>query len=256
MSPLILLETLEHIAKITLNRPERHNSLVPELLELMLEGLRSIEVDGEIKVVILAANGCSFSTGGDLRGFYEHREHLESYAKRIVGLLNETILAILRLDIPVVTAVNGQVTGGSLGLVLAADIVLVSPSASFTPYYPVVGFSPDGGWTALLPELVGRKRTAEALLTNRTISAEEAVRWGLANRILPADELEVAALEIARTIVSMKPGSVTSARKLLASHLPEVADRLEVEKAQFVQQVSSPEAIQGLAEFLGEVDRG
>lgn len=256
MKPLILFEKLNgKIARLTLNRPERHNSLVPELLEQLLDGLRLVDGDSALRVLILAAKGRSFSTGGDLSRFYNHLEDLESYASHLVGLLNEAILGIMRMKIPVIAAVQGQVTGGSLGLVLAADIVLLNQSASFRPYYPVVGFSPDGGWTAILPRLIGSKRTAEVLFTNRMIRTEQAVQWGLANRVVADDELENAALEIAGTIASMKPGSVIRSKELLTGPADEIAVLLGAEKERFVEQVSSQEAIQGLDEFLRKVGR-
>ncbi len=257
MKPIIKFEKLNNgkIARLALNRPERHNSLVPELLEQLLDGLRLVDGDLSIRVLILAAEGRSFSTGGDLDGFYNHLEDLESYASHLVGLLNEVILGIMRMKIPVIVAVQGQVTGGSLGLVLAADIVMLTQSATFRPYYPVVGFSPDGGWTAILPRLIGSKRTAEVLLTNRTISAEQAVQWGLANRVLADDELENAVLEIAGTIASMKPGSIICTKELLMGPADEIAALLEAEKQSFVAHVSSQEAIQGLDEFLDRVGR-
>ena len=108
---------------MTLNRPERHNSLVPPLLEEMLEALGAIGGDGRLRSVILQANGRSFSTGGDMRGFYEQLDDLEGYASRIVGLLNQVIQAMVELPTPIVAAVHGTVTGGSLGLVLGVLII-------------------------------------------------------------------------------------------------------------------------------------
>ncbi len=175
MPPLILLERSNSIATLTLNRPERHNSLVPELLRELIDALNEA---ADARALILQANGRSFSTGGDVRAFYEHRAEAEAYAREVVGVLNQTIEALLKFPAPTIAVVNGAVTGGSIGLVLACDLVIVSPQASFTPYYNVVGFSPDGGWTALLPSVIGTARTAEALLTNATITAQQAVEWG------------------------------------------------------------------------------
>ena len=140
-----------YIATITLNRPERHNSLIPALLNEMLAALDSIGARPQVRALILKANGRSFSTGGDVRAFYEHRKDLSMYAHEIVGLLNRVILTLVGLPVPVVAAVNGIVTGGSLGLVLASDLALLAPEATITPFYSVVGFSPDGGWLVVSP---------------------------------------------------------------------------------------------------------
>ena len=250
MNELVQIELHEAVAILTLNRPERHNSLVPELLEELLARLAQIEAAPDVRAVVLQANGRSFSTGGDVAGVVAHLDTLEAYARRIVGLLNETILALLQLPAPVVAAVQGIVTGGSLGLVLGCDLVLVGPQATFTPYYSVVGFSPDGGWTAMLPALVGPKRAAAILMQNRSISAEEALAWGLADRIVAADTLPAAALEAARDIAAKKWGSIRHTKRLLFGSQGDVARRLEEERVRFAQQIITPEARQGMAAFL------
>jgi enoyl-CoA hydratase/carnithine racemase len=250
MDSLVLSDRTGPVATLTLNRPERHNSLVPALLQEMVAALQAIRKDAGVRVMILQANGRSFSTGGDLRGFYEHMATLESYASAIVGLLNQAILALVDLPVPVVAAVHGIVTGGSLGLVLGCDMVLVAPGASFTPYYSVVGFSPDGGWTALLPALIGPRRAAEVLMQNQSISAEQAVAWGLATRVVPADRIHAEALTTAQTIASLKPGSLCHTKRLLSLVHDDLAARLESERASFVHQIVTDEAREGITAFL------
>jgi 2-(1,2-epoxy-1,2-dihydrophenyl)acetyl-CoA isomerase len=157
MTSFVLLEKSGTIATLTLNRPERHNSLIPELLEQLLTHLETIDSSPDVRVVIQKANGRSFSTGGDVLEFYNHWQEITVYANNLLGLLNSVIEGLMNLSVPVIAAVHSIVTGGSLGLVLAADIIIVTPNTSFTPYYAEVGFSPDGGWTAILsyhPSLV------------------------------------------------------------------------------------------------------
>lgn len=246
---LVLIEQTDSIATLTLNRPERHNSLVPELLNDLLLALYDV---ADARVLILRANGRSFSTGGDVGAFYDHRAEAEAYAREIVGLLNQTIEALLKFPAPTIAAVNGLVTGGSIGLVLAADMVLVTPNASFTPYYNVVGFSPDGGWTALLPSVIGYAKAAESLLTNATISAQQAVEWGLANRAVEADRVYDEARAAAEMIVTMKTSSVRRSIQLLREHKLAAVPKLQAELNQFIEQIGSEEAQQGMREFLKE----
>lgn len=254
MSDMMLWGQAGTIGTLTLNRPERHNSLVPALLRDLLTHLEAAN-EQNVRAIILRATGRSFSTGGDVRAFYERRdEGLAAYAREIVGLLNDVILAMLALPAPIVAAVHGPVTGGSLGFVLASDVVLVAPEAGFTPYYSVVGFSPDGGWTALLPQVVGRKRASEVLTCNITISAEQAVAWGLVNRVVPAERIQAEAQAVADTIAGMQPHSITSTKALLRANLGDVATRLERERQQFVEQIITEEARGGMAAFLGEED--
>lgn len=255
MSEFVLWEQVGPVGVLTLNRAARHNSLVPELLEEMLAALETAGTQAEMRAVVLQANGRSFSTGGDVRGFYEHLDDLESYAREIVGLLNRVILAMIELPVPIVAAVHGIVTGGSMGLVLGSDIVLVAPEASFTPYYSVVGFSPDGGWTALLPSVIGLKRTGEILMRNGTITAEQAVAWGLASRVVPAEQIREEALSTAQDLATMKAGSIGHTKATLGPTCDDLEARLEAERSRFVQQIVTQEARQGIEAFLGVPDR-
>ncbi len=250
MNELVQYERLGPVAILTLNRPERHNSLVPELLEALLARLAQIEAEPGVQAVVLQANGRSFSTGGDVGGFADHLASLETYALRIVGLLNQAILALLRLPAPAVAAVQGIVSGGSMGLVLACDLVLVAPEVTFTPYYSVVGFSPDGGWTAMLPAIIGPKQAAAILMRNQAIAADKALAWGLVNQIVAADRLRSQALEVAQDIAAKKPGSIRHTKRLLLGSQGDVARRLEEERQRFAHQIATPEARQGIAAFL------
>ena len=250
MSQFIIKEQQGPLAIVTLNRPERHNSLVPALLESLLVALAEVRDTPQTRAVLLLAEGRSFSTGGDVRGFYEHRDTIQSYAREIVGLLNQVILAMIDHPCPIVTAVQGPVTGGSLGLVLASDIILMTPEASLTPYYGIVGFSPDGGWTAMLPDLIGVKRTAEVLMLNHTITAEEAVAWGLASQIVPGDQIRADAYLTAQKIAEMKPGSIRFTKRLLNLGRAKIAEGLESERLFFVEQIATDQAQKRMYDFL------
>ena len=251
MKESVLLEKENSIARIVFNRPERHNSLIPEFLEEFLEKLINIQRDSQTQVVTLTAAGKSFSTGGDIRGFYEHREHLQEYASEIVGLLNQVILTMMNIHVPIITGVQGIVTGGSLGIVLGSDIAFVTSGVTFTPFYSVVGFSPDGGWTAILPGLIGQKRVAEILILNRSITAEESVLWGIASRVVPDDQLFDAIDDTATKMLKKKSGSLRSTKRLLNEIGQDVDALLERERESFVEQIKTPEAINGIKSFLG-----
>ncbi len=248
MAPLVLADLDGPVAILTLNRPDRHNSLVPELLEELLGHVEQLASMPGLRAVLLRAHGRSFSTGGDLQGFADHLDRIQAYAAHLVGLLNRVILALLDLPAPMVAAVQGPVTGGSLGLVLAADIVLVSPEAAFTPYYSAVGFSPDGGWTALLPAVIGKRRAAEVLYCNHTIDARMAVNWGLASRLVPRGTLGEKALQVCRQISRGHPGSQIRTRALL--RFDDLNTRLGSELDQFVAQIGEPDTQERMMSFL------
>jgi 2-(1,2-epoxy-1,2-dihydrophenyl)acetyl-CoA isomerase len=236
------------IATVTLNRPERHNSLVPALLRDLGDAIARCEAEAGARVLVLRAAGRSFSTGGDLRGFRERAEDVAQYADELVGLLNDVVVRLFDCHLPVIAVVDGQVTGGAMGFVLASDIVLVTDRASFTPYYVATGFAPDGGWTALLPDVIGRTRASSVQVLNQTISAEQALAWGLATAHADSAGLEQAVAELCERIVGKKAGSIACTRRLLRPR--DLESRLELERERFVRQIVTGEAMAGIKGWL------
>jgi 2-(1,2-epoxy-1,2-dihydrophenyl)acetyl-CoA isomerase len=245
----VIIEKTNDIGFITLNRVERHNSLVPDFLDEIIQAINSLSIDDSISVIIMKANGRTFSTGGDVSAFYDHIDDIENYSKSVVGSLNSLIMAMIDCEKPIVAAVHGMVTGGSIGLVLASDIVILSSKATFTPYYATVGYSPDGGWTALLKEIVGQKRVSHILMTDSTITADQALDWGIASYVVSQDDLYEKSKEIAVKISTLKQGSVAKTKKLLWNR-EAVLSGLECEINKFIEQITSSEGKQGMKEFL------
>ena len=246
---LVLANVDGAVATITLNRPERHNSLVPNLLREFLVAMDACESDDNARALVLRANGESFSTGGDLKGFLDNVESIEAYSSELVGLLNECIIRLYDSRLPSLAAVDGQVTGGSLGFLLGSDVVLVTEKASFTPYYVEVGFSPDGGWGTLLPELIGNGRAGAVQLLNQSISALQAVDWGLAAAYVESEALEDAIAQLAGELIRKHAGSIVCTRRLLRPD--DLETRLERERRAFVRQICTEDAINGIRAFLG-----
>ena len=245
----VLAEVEGAIATITLNRPERHNSLVPEFLDQFLGAMDTCEADTSAGVLVLRANGESFSTGGDLRGFLDNVNRIEAYSNELVGLLNDAIVRLYDSRLPSIVAVDGQVTGGSLGFILGGDVVLVTENASFTPYYVEVGFSPDGGWGTLLPDIIGCSRAGTVQLLNQTISAVQALDWGLAAAFTESESLGDAVEQLAGDLGGKHPDSVACTRRLLRPG--DLEERLERERRAFVRQICTEQAIAGVRRFLG-----
>jgi 2-(1,2-epoxy-1,2-dihydrophenyl)acetyl-CoA isomerase len=245
---MVKMRQQDGVAILSLNRPERHNSLVPELLSNLLAALES---DGcsRAAALVLRAEGRSFSTGGDLLGFQQHRDTIGDYANELVGLLNEVIISLYNHPAPVICAVQGKVTGGSLGLLLAADRVVMIRSATITPWYTEVGFSPDGGWTAILPQIIGRQQAADWLFSNASHDARTCLELGLVHQLvdLGCDE---AALAWATRVAAMHSGSISRSRRLLNYDSESIVLGLEAERKAFVEQVQTAQALNGIEQFL------
>ncbi len=239
------------VVRLMLARSAMHNALVPELLDDLLAALRDLAQSADCGAVVLAADGPAFSIGGDMRRFQRERQgDLHAYASGLVGKLNEAILALVDLPQPVVAAVHGVVTGGSIGLVLATDLVYLAPQAVFKAHYATAGFGPDGGWTALVGRLAGTRRAAAALLLNRTVRAEEAVAWGLANEVVAAELLQEIATAAARKIAAYPVGTMRAVKALLRHDRDQLAADLEAERSHFLELITGPQAMAGVDAFL------
>jgi len=245
---LVTFRLQDQLAIVSLNRPDRHNSLVPGLLSQLLRVFEDPQCQ-DAEAVVLRAEGRSFSTGGDLAGFRDHRDKIGAYAQELVGQLNRVILAIYTHPAPVVCAVQGQVTGGSLGLLLAADHVIMHRGVTVTPWYSVVGFSPDGGWTAMLPGIIGRQRAMDWLASNAEKNAEDCLQLGLAHDVV-GDGCDRVALDWAKQVAAKKQGSIRRTRQLLNANIEELRRRLDAERASFVKQVQTRQALDGIDNFL------
>lgn len=246
--PLVKFERQGAVAVLSLNRPQRHNALVPELLRNLIELLNGDKCR-LAAAVVLRAEGRSFSTGGDLLGFQQHRSTIREYAYEVVGLLNQAMLCLYTLPVPVVCAVQGQVTGGSLGFLLASDRVVMHRNASITPWYAKIGFSPDGGWTAMLPAVIGRQQCMHWLASNASYDALTCQTLGLVHDVA-GDDCDAAAFAWADNIAKMSSESIVSSRSLLNSNINELKRKLEAEREIFVKQVNSVTARQGIDQFL------
>ncbi|GAA5233145.1 enoyl-CoA hydratase/isomerase family protein [Verticiella sediminum] len=247
----VRVDEADDVVTLTLNRPERHNALVPELLAPLNDALRRVAAAPPAALVLRGA-GRSFSSGGDVGRFHATPRGVarQTYAHGLVGALNDAILALLRLPCPTVAVVHGMVTGGAIGLVLGCDIAVGSPRASFAPWYTAVGYSPDGGWTALLPERIGRARALDIQLLNRRIDADEAHRLGLLQHLVQEPALDEALAQILGTLRQARPGSVRHTLALTRPDPRQVAERLEAERTHFLEQIATDEAEHGMAAFL------
>jgi len=250
--PLALLDVADGIARITLNRPLRHNSLVPELITQLNAALAEVRRH-DLTALVLAGAGKSFSTGGDVAAFHAiPRGQRRGYAETLVGGLHEAILTLIDFPMPVIARVHGPVTGGSLGLVLAADLVAMSSSAFIAPYYADVGFSPDGGWTAMLPERIGIARAREIQILNRHITPAAAVAYGIATEAVSEGHIDHVVDGWIHTLKSKVRGSVLATRELLMppERRAQITAGLARELDRFLMEIESDEADAGMAKFL------
>lgn len=250
--PLIVLARAGVTATLTLNRPARHNALVPDLLDELNAALARLAADPPACLVLRGA-GRSFSTGGDVAAFATlPRGARRRYAEGLVGGLNTAILGLVDLPCPVIVRLHGPVTGGSCGLVFASDLVAMGPRAFLQPYYVDVGFSPDGGWTALLPDRIGAARASAIQMLNRRIGPDEALSLGLVQTVADEAKLDAAIDAWTSTLAGKVGPSLSATRALLTP--PErrrtIADGLERERRRFLDLIETDETEAGMVRFL------
>src|SRR3954467_14284163 len=162
-------ELRDHVARITLNRPDSGNALDGEMgRELMHLAIRCSE-ERAVRAVLLTGAGRMFCVGGDLKSFAAQGERLSAHLKELAGMLHMAISRLVRMDAPLIVAANGAAGGGGMSFVLAADLVLAAESAKFTMAYTKAGLSPDGGSTYFLPRMVGVRRALELAISNRVL---------------------------------------------------------------------------------------
>ena len=204
-------------------------------------------------LMVLAGAGRSFSTGGDVRAFAEvPRGERRDYAAGLVGALNAAILKLVALPCPVVVRVQGPVTGGSAGFLFAADLVVMAKEAFLQPWYVDVGFSPDGGWTALLPERIGATRAGEIQMLNQRLDAERARALGLASLVCDAHDLDFALKTVLSRLLGKSPESLAATKALLwpPERRAALAAGLARELESFLDHIDRPETEAGMQRFL------
>ena len=187
----VLLEVEDGIATITLNRPKRLNALSNELTPALQDAIDRVAADRAVRCVVITGSGRGFCAGADLADvapFYERGE-TPDLGRFLREAYNPLILPIVRMEKPVIAAVNGVAAGAGASLALACDIVVASETASFFQAFIKVGLVPDSGAHFLLPQLLGYRKALELAMTGDLIDATEAQRLGLVNRVVPADEL-------------------------------------------------------------------
>jgi enoyl-CoA hydratase len=213
-----------HVALVTLNRPERMNSMAFDVMVPLKEVLENITYDNSVRVVVLTGAGKGFSSGADHKsaGSIPHVNDLTrpTYALRSMALLDDVILALRRLHQPVIAAVNGAAIGGGLCLALAADIRVAAHGA----YFRAAGINngltaSELGLSYLLPRAIGSSRAFEIMLTGRDIDAEEAERIGLVSRNVPDGQLLQTCFDMAERIAAFSRPGVELTKRTLWSGL-------------------------------------
>jgi len=239
------------VAYIVLNRPDAANGLnIPMGKDLMHAAIECDE-NPDIRAVVLTGSGKMFSAGGDLKMFSESGSSLNKALKEMTVYCHAAASRFMRMNAPLVTAVNGAAAGMGMSFALCGDLVLAAESASFVAAYTAAALSPDGGMTYLLPRMIGMARAKEMMLMNRKLNAHEALDWGLVNQVVPNDELMDRAETIAGSFASGPTLSLGSVKKLINESFSETLEsQMEREARSIVEMSRTGDAAEGVSAFL------
>ena len=201
MTDSIKYDVADRIATITLNRPERMNAFTWEMTDAWADALTEAQRDDAVHVVIVTGAGKAFCSGGDIQGMGERKDRTPLERKNeLFGHVQRIPLALEAMDKPVIAAVNGAATGAGMDLALQCDLRYAASSARLGETYVRVGLVPGAGGTWFLPRLTGTAKALELFWTGDLISAEEAERLGIVNKVVPDDQLLTHVREVAAKI--------------------------------------------------------
>jgi 2-(1,2-epoxy-1,2-dihydrophenyl)acetyl-CoA isomerase len=190
----------DSIATITLNRPEAYNALNLALGRDLFHATIEADEDRTVRCIVVSGEGRAFCAGGDVKVFNDNADRIGVVIKELTTYFHGAISRLARTPKPVIMAVNGVAAGGGMSLALAGDLVVAAESAKFTMAYSKIAASPDGSSSYFLPRIIGVRRALELHYTNRTLSALEAMDWGLVNRVHPDAEFSFSVAALAREL--------------------------------------------------------
>jgi 2-(1,2-epoxy-1,2-dihydrophenyl)acetyl-CoA isomerase len=204
MSEPVRYDVQDHVATITLDRPDAMNSLDVATKEALLAAIQRAAGNDDVRAVVLTGSGRAFCVGQDLR------EHIQNISTKSVEEVWSTVdkhyspiaLGLATMPKPVIAAVNGVAAGAGLSIAMACDLRLAADTAGFNTAFTGVALSCDTGSSWTLPRLVGPTKAMELLLVPRTLDSQEALELGLVNRVVPSDDLAVEAATLARELAA------------------------------------------------------
>src|ERR1700722_18331224 len=250
--PILLRQDRGGVCVLTLNRPDKLNALSNELIGALVDVLDSIELDRDIRAIVITGAGRAFSAGADIAAFQRHMR--AGPAEAVMHFMRPGHRMTRRVESfpkPIIAAVNGFAFGGGCELVESTHIALAADTAMFSKAEINIGIMPTFGGTQRLPRNVGRKAAIELILTGRSFDAAEAARLGLVNRVVTGADLLAEAIALAEELAAKPPLTVAAALSAIHRGMDaSIDDGLAIEEAAFASIVPTHDAREGVAAFL------
>lgn len=239
------------LGRIDLVRPEAHNAIDRIFTEEFDAAVVALSRTPGLRVVLVSAQGRSFSVGGDLKFFVREGADLSADLDAMIGDFHRALDSLSRIPAPVVAAVQGAFAGGALGIAWACDLVIAADDLKLATGFAALGLSGDGGSSWHLPRLVGLRRAQELFFENRVLNAAEALEWGLVTRVVPRDGLEAHAdATVARLAAGPTRAFATMRDLLRTSSTTTLGARYAEEHAVMRVLGASEDASEGISAFV------
>lgn len=246
---LLNLQLSGRIARVTLNRPDKFNSLSVELID-QFHGVLSKVEEEKARAILIDANGKHFCTGADLADVLSSLSAGETSLDALLRRGQELFLRLENSPIPVIVAVQGLCLAGGLELLLASDVAIAAASASFGDQHINFGFLPGWGASKRLPSTVGLRRASDLMFSGRKLNAQEALDWGLVNAVVRDEELQAHATAYCVQLAACSSSALAAMKTMLRKGSnATLEDALRRERELVIKQLQSADGREGLAAF-------
>jgi 2-(1,2-epoxy-1,2-dihydrophenyl)acetyl-CoA isomerase len=251
MDDAVLYSVADGIATITLNRPQVLNALDARMIAQLRAACGRAEHDAAARAVVLRGAGAAFLAGGDVAYFRANLARMPALVREGGTELNHSILALRRAPKPVLASVHGAVAGAGVSIMAAADLAIAAEGTKFTVAYSRIGASPDGGATHFLPQLLGARKALELMLLSNAFDAQAALKLGLVNWVVGAEQLGTETEAIARQL-ALGPTQAFAETKRLVNESPDqtLAAQLEAEIEAFARCAGTRDFAEGVTAFV------
>ncbi len=245
----VITKKNDGIKTITINRESRMNAVDPETVRMLLAVTAATKEEKDVRAVVITGAGKAFSTGADLK-WTPQSDELQHMDKR-VWLFENAVRSIYTLPVPTIAAIRGHAVGYGLSIALACDIRIASDDAKMGMLFTKIGLMPDGGASYFLPRIVGISKALELTYTADVIDAQEALRIGLVNRVVPSSDLEKEVEILAKRFAKGPPVPYRFAKQALQSGIELDLEKIfEKEVLGQTQCLMTADFMEGVSAFL------
>ena len=249
---LITLDRDDGVAWITINRPKSFNALNLPAMQELFDIANRISSDKSVRCAVLTGAGDkAYCAGGDVESFAKDPDDVPRLLKEMTAYLHNAVSRLAWMDAPLIGMINGVAAGAGLSMAACTDLAIAARSASFTSAYTKIGLTPDGSSTYFLSRILGQRRAMELFLTNRVLSADEALQWGLVNQVVADVDLKKTVHALAHKLAKGPSRAHGGVKHLMQMALNDsMESQLERETRSIVEMSQTHDGLEGVRAFV------